>query len=181
MKTIHTKQNKVKKETKSKSRLTGKKLFFSSIVAIIIAISPYIFYLYEGFPESPTWETSFFTLRSNYYEDVSTAMWVYLGKIVPLILLTLWFFTCRDWWYHVILIPIAMYIFQLISAVIEDTLVDTKAIYYILPVMMIIVPIVYLIRLKLFDKYVYNIDLQKIDAELAEYERKEKEMLEENK
>lgn len=102
---------------------------------------------------------------------------------MPLLLLILWFFTCRDWWYHVILIPIAMYTFQLISVINDDSkTVDEVEIYYVLPVMMIIVPIVYFIRIKLFDKYVYGIDLKKIDAELAEYERKEKEQQkEENK
>jgi hypothetical protein len=57
---------------------------------------------------------------------------------------------------------------------------DEVEIYWMIPIMMIIVPIVYFIRIKLFDKYVYSIDLKKIDAELAEYERKEKELLEEH-
>jgi hypothetical protein len=94
--------------------------------------------------------------------------------------LILWFFTCKEWWYHVILIPIAMYSFQLITVFNDDAkYVDEVEIYYVIPVMMVIIPIVYFIRIKLFDKHVYNIDLEKIDAELAEYERKEKELLEE--
>ncbi|MEM6722161.1 MAG: hypothetical protein AAF611_22730 [Bacteroidota bacterium] len=73
-----------------------------------------------------------------------------------------------------------MYIFQLISIINDDVQsVDEVEIYYVLPVMMIIVPIVYWIRIKLFDKHVHGIDLKKIDAELAEYERKERELLEE--
>lgn len=74
-----------------------------------------------------------------------------------------------------------MYSFQTISVIKQEAYVDELEIYWVIPIMMIIIPIVYFIRLKLFDKYVYNIDLEKIDAELAEYERKEKEMLEENK
>lgn len=175
MKTIHTKQKKESKFLTSKGLLTG------SIIAILIAISPYIFYLHESLPQTKTWETFLFTFESNYQENVSFYGWMLTQKLVPLFFLILWFFTSRDWWYHVILIPIAMYSFQTISVIKQEAYVDELEIYWVIPIMMIIIPIVYFIRLKLFDKYVYNIDLEKIDAELAEYERKEKEMLEENK
>jgi len=55
---------------------------------------------------------------------------------------------------------------------------DEVEIYFVIPVMMIIIPIVYFIRIKLFDKYVYGIDLEQIDAELEEYEQKENNKLE---
>ncbi|WP_235982823.1 hypothetical protein [Kordia aestuariivivens] len=153
-----------------------------SLIALIIAISPIIYYSYESFPDVKVWETSLFTYDSSYYESVQTSAYWIMSKLMPLIFLILWFITCKDWWYHVILIPIAMYIFQLTSIINDDIQsVDEVEIYYVLPVMMIIVPIVYLIRIKLFDKYVYGIDLKKIDAELAEYERKEQEMEEANK
>lgn len=183
MKTIHTKQKKELINQKSNFQGTTKnKLIKSTIIAFLIAITPYIFYLYESFPVDRSWETSLFTFESNYYENVRMVGWVCMNKIIPLFLLILWFFTCRDWWYHVILIPIAMFAFQLIQAINDESRnFDELEIYWLIPIMMIIVPIVYFIRLKLFDKYVYGIDLEKIDAELAEYERKEKEMLEENK
>ena len=74
-----------------------------------------------------------------------------------------------------------MYSFQIFSIIHDDSNpVDEVEIYWLIPIMMIIIPIVYFIRIKLFDKYVYGIDLKKIEAELAEYERKEKELLEEN-
>jgi hypothetical protein len=174
MKTTHTKQNKKSKKQGSKSLLTG------SIVAIIIATTPYIFYLYQSFPDANTWETFLFTFNSS--ESLYTIAWLLTGKVVPLILLVLWFFTCRDWWYHVILIPISMYAFQIFSVINDDIkFVDEVEIYWIIPIMMIIIPLVYFIRIKLFDKHVYGIDLEKIDAELAEYDRKEKEMEEANK
>lgn len=89
-------------------------------------------------------------------------------------LLTIWFFTCRHWWYHVILIPISMYVLQLLGSLnAEVQYVDEFEIYYIIPVMMIIIPIVYIVRLKLVDKYVHGIDLEKIDNELKAYKEKE--------
>lgn len=175
MKTIHTKPKKQLKKV-SGSLVTG------SIIAVLIAISPYIFYSYESFPDVKVWETSFFTYDSAYYGSIQgTAYWA-ISKLVSLLFLVLWFFTCKDWWYHVILIPIAMYAFQLVTVFNDDSkTVDEVEIYWLIPIMMIIIPIVYFIRIKLFDKHVYGIDIAKIDAELAEYERKEKEIEKANK
>jgi hypothetical protein len=144
-----------------------------SIIAIFIAITPYIFYLYESFPSEPTWETSWFIYESKYYEDIRTLAWVVFTKMIPLILLIIWFTTCKHWWYHIILIPIAMYVFQIVDIFGEDKFVDTNMFYYVVPVMMVIVPLVYLIRLKLFDKYVLGIDLKKIDKEIKELDERE--------
>ncbi|WP_224482746.1 hypothetical protein [Robertkochia aurantiaca] len=157
-----------------------KSLWLGSIVALLIALSPYLFYAYESFPNSKTWETPFFSITSNYNGSVLVFMWVFLGKFVPLYLLIIWFVTCKHWWYHVLLIPIAMYIFQTISVINEDIdYVDEVELYYIIPIMMVVIPIVYFIRIKLFDKVVHGIDLKKIERELEEYEEKEKELKQE--
>lgn len=147
-------------------------LLLGSIVAIIIAFSPYIFYLYEIFPSGPVWENSFFTYESKYYMNVTTAMWTFLGKLTPLILLLIWFFTCKHWWYHVILVPIIMYIYQLFIAIKEDIyftgteggIIDTDQLIYLAPFFIIILCIVYLIRIKIFDR-VYGIDLSELDQQ----------------
>lgn len=156
-----TSKNKLSKNLQSKFLLTG------SIIAICIAFSPYLFYLYEIFPSGPVWETSFFTYESKYYENVLTAAWTYLGKITPLFLLLIWFFTCKHWWYHVILVPVTMYIFQIIATVyddvyIESNILDVDQLIYLAPFFIIILSVVYLIRIKIFDR-VYGIDLSEID------------------
>lgn len=154
----------------------NKNLIIGSIVAILIAISPYLFYLYKGLPRTTTWETYFFTLEVKYYQDINIYVWSILGRTIPLLLLTLWFLTCKHWWYHVILIPIAMYAFQLFNILNNESgYIDEFEITWLIPIMMVIIPFVYLIRIKLFDKLVLGIDLRKIEAELEEYERKEKE------
>ncbi|PTX61587.1 hypothetical protein C8N46_104230 [Kordia periserrulae] len=69
-----------------------------------------------------------------------------------------------------------MYGFQFYTALNNTTnILDIVEIYWLLPIMCIIIPFVYLIRIKLVDKYVHGIDLKKIDAELEEYERREQE------
>ena len=145
----------------------SKYLLTGSIIALIIAFSPYLFYLYEVFPDGPVWETSFFIYESKYYESMVAAAWTYLGKLVPLILLLIWFFTCKHWWYHAILVPISMYTFQLITVFYEDVYLqvnpmDTNQLIYLAPFFILILSIVYLIRIKIFDR-VYGIDLSEIE------------------
>lgn len=68
-----------------------------------------------------------------------------------------------------------MYVFQLFSSFnAEAQYVDEFEIYYTIPVMMIIIPIVYIVRIKFVDKYVHGIDLEKINNELKAYKEKEK-------
>jgi len=179
-------KNRLFKNQRSGYLLTG------SLIAISIAFSPYIFYLYEIFPSGPVWETSLFTYRSLYYEDVLTAAWTYLGKIVPLLLLFIWFFTCKHWWYHVILVPIAMYGFQLIGTVYDDVYlrtdyIDINQLIYLAPFFIIILSIVYLIRVKIFDR-IYGLDLSELEeteisvfSNISEKDRRDlKEFQEEN-
>ncbi len=149
-------------------KLSSKFLWLGSLIAFLIAFSPYIFYLYEIFPDGPVWENSLFIYESKYYESVNVAMWTYFGKITPLFLLFIWFFTCKHWWYHAILIPIAMYAFQLTVAFYDDVylegsrFMDTDGLIYLAPFFFIIIVIVYLIRIKIFDR-IYGIDLSELN------------------
>lgn len=157
-------------KSKNKQLIEGssRSLLLGSIIAFIIGFSPYIFYIYEIFPSSSVWETSFFTYESKYYQSVAVAAWTYLGKIMPLILLLIWFFTCKHWWYHAILVPIVMYVYQLVVAFYEDvymdtaTFMDVNGLIYLAPFFIAILSVVYLVRIKVFDK-VYGLDLSEIE------------------
>ena len=159
---------------KSKKQLSTKQksgfLLLGSLIAISIAFSPYIFYLYEIFPDGPVWENSFFTYESKYFQSVNVAVWTYMGKLTPLFLLLIWFFTCKHWWYHVILVPITMYAYQFLVAFYDDfyldssKYMDTNQLLYLAPFFIIILSIVYLIRIKIFDR-IYGIDLSEIERE----------------
>ncbi len=156
-------KNQPLKSGRSRFLLTG------SLLAICIAFSPYLFYLYEIFPSGPVWENSFFIYESKNFGSVNVAAWTFLGKITPLFLLLIWFFTCKHWWYHVILVPTVMYGYQLISAIYEDMspvsdVIDTNQLIYLAPFFIIILSLVYLIRVKIFDR-IYGIDLSEIERE----------------
>ena len=61
-----------------------------------------------------------------------------------------------------------MYFYQLISAVYEDFygagVIDANQLLYLAPAFIIILSIVYLIRIKIFDR-IYGIDLSEIERE----------------
>lgn len=157
-----------KSTTNSNPSITGKSsLFFGGIVVLILAATPFIFYSYKSFPDdSQIWETSLFTLKTGFPSWYAYA-WYMVGKVVPLYLLLLWFFTCKHWWHWIILVPIAMYAFQLWGLINESGGYDELEIYLVLPLMMVVIPIVYLVRAKLFAK-VRGKDLESFEAELME-------------
>ena len=67
-----------------------------------------------------------------------------------------------------------MYAFQIFETYYSaSTMVDTENILWILPVCMVVIPFVYFIRVKLYDKHVHGIDLAAMDAELQYYRDKE--------
>lgn len=162
------KQNNKSKEERYQPLKTGKRnLFVGGFIVLFITATPFIFYSYRNFPsDTQVWETSFFSIETA-FQSVNTYIWFLLSKIVPLYLLLLWFFTCKHWWHWIILVPIAMYAFQLWGIFNESQGLDELEIYYVLPLMLIIVPAVYLIRARLFAKIRGN-DLQSFEEELSQ-------------
>lgn len=128
-------------------------MIFGSIIGTIIAIIPYLFYLYESVPDSQTWSTFFFTYNSESIGNANMVMWIFTGKAIPLLLLFIWFFTCRHWWYHALLVPIAMYTYQIFSLFNDDlSYIDELQLTHLIPIMAIVIPSIYLIRAQMFNK-----------------------------
>ncbi|HBR54542.1 MAG TPA: hypothetical protein DEA82_10335 [Flavobacteriaceae bacterium] len=151
----------------NRSTTDKKSLFIGGILVVIIASTPFLFYSYESFPDdSKVWETFFFTATTGYDSFLYYA-WYFVGKAIPLLLLLIWFFTCRHWWHWIILVPIAMYAFQLWGVINQNyNQMDELEIFYVIPLMMVLVPFVYLIRARLFAK-VRGDSLQKFEEELG--------------
>ena len=145
------------KKRKENSFLTDRKISRSaivgSIIGTLIASTPILFSLHESVPAEKVWDTFLFTYDSNVWDDAQYAMWVFTGKFIPLFLLLLWFFTNRNWWYHALIVPIAMYIFQIfVTFFAESQRFDEFQIVYMLPIMGIVIPSIYLIRAKMFNQ-----------------------------
>lgn len=152
----------------SKSQDRGKKKFTigSGIVILLIAISPYLFYLYESFPTTNNvWETSFFTIETS-YQSFYLFAWFLSGKLVPLYLLLIWFFTCKHWWHWIILVPITMYLFQTWGLINQSRNIDEVELVYMIPVMLVIIPSVYLIRAKVFNRMRSSDDMKNFEEDL---------------
>ncbi|GGW63339.1 hypothetical protein GCM10008085_14020 [Winogradskyella epiphytica] len=144
-----------------------RKILIGSIAATVVGATPFLFYLYEYVPSTEKWDTILGTYHSKQYGDANVAMWVFSMKIIPLVLSLVWFFTCRHWWYHVLIIPITMFSFQCIGALNDDVrFMDEFHILYLLPIMAIIFPSIYLIRAQMFNK-INNVDktLEELEEE----------------
>ncbi|WP_345276204.1 hypothetical protein [Litoribaculum gwangyangense] len=144
-----------------------KSLINGSIIATVIAATPYLFYLYESVPDTQIWSTFLFTYDSMSWESAQWAMWIFTGKAIPLLLLLIWFFTNRHWWFHVLLVPIIMYIYQILGIFNENTkYLDESQIIYFIPIMAIIIPSIYLIRAQIFNKInTANKSMQELEDE----------------
>lgn len=159
------KQNNKLTKHSSHRNADRKSLFIGGIIVLLIAISPLLFYLYESFPDdTQVWETSFFSSKTS-FPSWNAYSWYLTGKIIPLYLLLLWFFTCKHWWYWIILIPISMYAFQLWGIIVQSSEIDENELAYVLPIMAIIIPSVYLLRARLFNKVRGN-DLKAFEEDL---------------
>ena len=124
-----------------------------SIVATLVAGTPFLFYLYEFVPDTQVWDTIFGQYKSIEYESANVAMWVLAMKAIPLFLSLIWFFTCRHWWYHALLVPIAMFTYQCVIALNFDArYLDVADIIWFVPIMAIVFPSIYLIRAQMFNK-----------------------------
>ncbi|RKE95318.1 hypothetical protein [Ichthyenterobacterium magnum] len=154
---IKQKQKSTNRESKFledvKIEYKNKNIIFGTLIGIVIATTPYLFTFYESVPDEQVWNTFLFTYNSLYYESVYVLAWTLSNKLIPLFLIFIWFFTNRHWWYHTLLVPIAMYIYQIIVILNDDMqFADTNQLFYLLPVMAIVIPSIYLIRAKMFNK-----------------------------
>ncbi|WP_233530740.1 hypothetical protein [Gelidibacter salicanalis] len=130
-----------------------RRILIGLLTGVAVALSPFYFTIYESVPDIKIWSTSFFTYESHYYESVYVLAWTLTNKLVPLLLLFIWFFTCRHWWYHAILVPISMYFYQILIIFNDDLkFADYNQVLYLLPVMALVIPSIYLIRAKIFNK-----------------------------
>lgn len=144
------------KENLSKFQEADRKsiLFKGSVIATLIAISPYLFSLYNSVPDSQVWNTFLFTYDSKNWGNANLVMWIFTSKFIPLYLLFIWFFTCRHWWFHALLVPLAMYIYQIFDLLFQDQELDKFQLMYMIPIMAIVIPSIYLIRARIFNKMV---------------------------
>lgn len=152
------------------------KLIIESFIVFLILLAPFLYKFHTYLPDKPDEVLTVFgfTIDSHGFYDVETYVWFLLSKFIPFYLIMIWFLTCKHWWYHILLIPLTMYSFQLFELYYSaDEFVDTKNLLWLLPICMVIIPLVYFIRIRLYDRFVHGIDLGVIEQELDLMKEKE--------
>lgn len=137
-------------------------LLLGSLIMVLIIISPYLLYVSESIPSDITeLDTIFGVIKGGYYNYVQTYVYFIFAKFVPFFLLSILFITNKNWWAPAILIPISVYLFQLIS-VINDSreFIDDIEFIYTTPILVPILVILFFIRSKI-SIYIQAIDLKK--------------------
>ncbi|WP_372745504.1 hypothetical protein [Lutibacter sp.] len=143
--------------------MNKKKYFwFSSIVAVLIFLTPFLLYIHTFIPNDvENYNTIFGVIKGGEFGLAQVYVFMAFNKIVPLILLILLYITNKNWWSHVILIPIATYLFQLLNIVLGTAeSVDEIEFIYIIPLIIIILTPLYYIR-KNLAIYLNALDLKK--------------------
>ncbi|MCE2612074.1 hypothetical protein LVD13_03755 [Flavobacteriaceae bacterium D16] len=159
------------------SKKVRKRFIIESIAVFFIIATPFIHKIHDYLPRDPDETFNFLgmLIDRNGFTNLRAYGWFLLQKVIPFYLLLIWFFTNKHWWYHILLIPLCMYAFQIFEVLYsEDTIVDTENIFWLLPICMVVIPFVYFVRVKLYDKHVHGIDLEAMDAELKYYRDKER-------
>lgn len=142
-------------------------LKYGSIVAVILALFPYLFFTYEAVP-ADLWGISWLnTISDNLGGDAYITGWLLMQKLGPVVLLGVWFITCKHWWYHVIAIPFSMYLFQLIVVLTPlFEYLDHFEIYFVIPVVIVSLLLSYVARIRIYDK-IHGIDLSGLDDQIT--------------
>lgn len=137
-------------------------LLISSLIAIFIVSTPYLLYFYQNVPDDlENWDTIFGVIKGGYFGSARMFIYYFSSKFVPLFLLLIWFITNKQWWVHSLTIPIAVYLFQLISIVNDsEKYYDEVEFIYAIPITVVVVVILYFIRSKL-SIYIQAVDLKK--------------------
>lgn len=134
----------------------GKNLITGVIISIILILTPFLFYLYKFAPaDETTWHTVFGTIESGGFNSVQNYIHALFTKSILVIISSLWFLSCRDWWKWAILVPFTMFLFQF-SGVINHQVeyIDRydfwDALPFILPIVFFLIFISYRLSKKVF-------------------------------
>lgn len=159
---MQTKQSTNKSSKNYLQTVKRTNLITGTVIIVFLLITPYLFYLYQSVPSNASWDTFFGTYTSRGWEDVQTLAWILMGKIIPFILLLIWFFTCKHWWYHALLVPLCMYAFQIYSTINDDIrFADTNEFFVLAPIIFFMAIFTYTVRTRVFDK-IHGIDLSEL-------------------
>ena len=141
-------------------------LLVGSIFIFLILVSPYLMYIYKAIPVTENYETIFGVIKGGLYGTAENYIyWLFL-KFVPLYLLFIWFVTNKHWWVHALIVPISVYIFQLVGVINDSNdFVDEVEFIYTVPIAIIVIGILYFLRNKL-SIYIQALNLKDVEDKI---------------
>ncbi len=120
---------------------------FDLVFILIMVLSPFVLYSFRLVPRVKKLEFFGIIFEIPRYQDLNVLIWIILVKLVPITILSTCFIYIRRRVSFFLLLPLVMYLVQLIAAVNTNSNLDTMRDWYvILPVT--IVAIYFLTRLK---------------------------------
>gem|GEM_PF-5445114 len=84
------------------------------LIILLITISlPFVFFIYLIVPETKVWYNDWFIIDSGYFESAKFFIWFITVKLMTIVLLSIWFVTCKYLWRYIIFVPIAAEVHKL--------------------------------------------------------------------
>lgn len=79
------------------------------VIAGLTVLVPFGFYIYIIVPEDISfWSTKWFTIHTDYFEDVNYFFWLISVKVLTIAILSLWYLSCTYWWRSILVLPIVL-------------------------------------------------------------------------
>ena len=154
----------------NKINLLKRKLFRNDIIIIVIIVTlPFLFFIYNLAPEKgPYWKTFIFTIYAGIYEDIDYYLWSLSTKIFTILIITVWYVTCRHWWRFILFFPLSIDLNNLyIILNFRYSFFEQYNFLYLLPLTIIYIVLLLIISLKL-EYYPSNNSLSRqLNREIA--------------
>ena len=87
------------------------------IIAMILIVLPFLSEIWIFVPKVDTLNIGKLTFDSMGFSDLSVLTWIVSYKLIIIIGLLIWYFTCKLWWRNAILVPLIIEFYKLFSVI----------------------------------------------------------------
>jgi hypothetical protein len=140
--------NKLRERTTKSHQTDRKQSYIQGVLfTIFLVATPFLFYIYKFAPaDAAVWNTPIGAIDSGGFNNVQAYLHVLVTKIAFILLTGIWFLTARSWWKYAILVPLTMFLFQLVGVFnFKYEYIDEFDFWYSLPIILpILVLLVYI-------------------------------------
>lgn len=144
--------------------------FFYAIIIIVISYFTLTQLLYF-LRDSPNFDNS----PIGFYPTKTRLFFILIGRITPILYLSLWLISCRYWWHHALVIPVSVYIVQVYTALqVNVNDLDKGEYLYITPILLMVIGVLYFIRQNILQKIEKLSVLEDVELRIEKLKNKKK-------